>query len=240
MDVFSYLLGKKSGGGTEPNLQSKSVLISENGSSTVEPDEGYDGLSSVSITTNVSSGTPQYQELEYISTSKQQYIDTGVKPNANTKIVYKALYNQTGGALFGNQSNDDSVYMYATTQNMCHAFFTNEEQIVSNLYYSVEGIGEITSTEFTLNSNTIGTYTISDYADASLYLFGINKKNSDVFGLSSVRLYSFKIYDGNTLIRDFIPVRVIGFETVCLYDKVEGKYYFNLGTGNFIAGDPVE
>lgn len=53
MDVTSYLLGKKKGGGTPVNLQTKSVTITQNGTSSVEPDEGYNGLTKVNLTTNV-------------------------------------------------------------------------------------------------------------------------------------------------------------------------------------------
>ena len=79
MEITSYLLGKKAGGGetptgtinitengitnvssyasadvnVQPNLQSKEVSITSNGSSTISPDSNYDGLSSVSLTTNV-------------------------------------------------------------------------------------------------------------------------------------------------------------------------------------------
>ncbi len=42
-------------GGGEPNLQDKSIEITENGTTTVLPDEGYQALSSVNVTTNVAS-----------------------------------------------------------------------------------------------------------------------------------------------------------------------------------------
>ena len=42
-------------GGT-PSLQSKSVTYTANGTNTITPDEGYDGLSSVDVTVDVSGG----------------------------------------------------------------------------------------------------------------------------------------------------------------------------------------
>ena len=47
--------------GSTPSLQSKSVTYTANGTATITPDEGYDGLSSVDVTVDVSGGGGETQ-----------------------------------------------------------------------------------------------------------------------------------------------------------------------------------
>ena len=51
-----YHGGSIKGVGGAPSLQSKSVMYTANGTNTITPDEGYDGLSSVDVTVDVASG----------------------------------------------------------------------------------------------------------------------------------------------------------------------------------------
>lgn len=129
----------------EPNLQTKSIEIVENGTQTISADNGYDGLSSVSITTNVSSGT---------TSDKIKMID-GMKLNNNRYVIDYAR--------FDTSELTDFRYMLASTN---FELLPSEESIInlstwdtssavnmSNLFYDCSGINSIIGLENWNTSN---------------------------------------------------------------------------------------
>ena len=70
----------------------------------------------------------------------------------------------------------------------------------------------------------------------SLILFGLRTGNVIDDRRFIGRVYWFKIYNSNKLVRDFIPVKNSETGEVGLFDKVESIFYTNQGVGSFIAG----
>ena len=53
------------------------------------------------------------------------------------------------------------------------------------------------------------------------------------------KIYYFRIKKNGVLIRDFVPA-IDPNGVVCFYDRVENKFYYNVGGADFIAGPVVE
>lgn len=105
MDVTSYLLGKKAGGGGQTiNNQNKDITINQNGTTSVSADAGYTGLGTVGITTNV---TP---DLETKSVTITENGTTTITPTTGKDGIseVEVTTNVSGGG-------DLSEYFASTT-----------------------------------------------------------------------------------------------------------------------------
>ena len=87
-------------------------------------------------------------------------------------------------------------------------------------------------------SNVSHIFPRSNYeTNLNFILFALN--TGSVVPCKNTKIYSCKLYDNDVLVRDFIPV-LDKDGTPCMYDKVEKKFYYNAGTGQFIAGPMIE
>lgn len=189
-----------------------------------------------------------YTRVEYIQSSGSQYIDTGFKPNQNTRIVldFENLGNYSSMAtglcpLFGVR-NASTVACFALWIG------TKSYPQYGNAAYNANGnftigINERLTYEMNKNVVSIGGQVItcssaSFTANYNLCLFTTNNYGTIEARRASGKLWSAKIYDNGTLIRDFVPCKnsngVVG-----LYDLVNGVFYTNAGSGTFTAGAEV-
>ena len=74
--------------------------------------------------------------------------------------------------------------------------------------------------------------------DKTLYLAALHHRNTAGYYNTNhnVRIFSAQIYDGDKLIRDYLPCRRKSDNKPGLYDLVEGKFYTNALTGEFTLG----
>lgn len=178
-----------------------------------------------------------YTQLEYIESSRTQYIDTGVigTPTLKTSIKFNASYF---ACLFGQFPNDDSKD-YRLFDRQALDIYTSR-QIFSNL-----PINEIVDIEVGNNyvfNNLTQTYIVNatpvSFTPVSntLYVFGCNINGSLNYA-SALKLYEMKMWDNDVLVRDFIPVIRHSDGAIGLLDLVNLTFYGNSGSGEFIGGN---
>ncbi len=185
-------------------------------------------------------GEPSYIELEYIQSTGTQYIDTGIKPDGNTRVVAKWTNGTNNGVIFGAY-NGDWTAGYGLYQNAASSsgtywrhYFSNDN---TNKVRVTPAVLDMNKGTFIFNNETIyTTATKSNTTSYSMYIFAGNWNGSRVEQKTSLSLWYFQIYDNDTLVRDFVPAKRIADNTICLYDKVSNAFFTNQGTGVFTAG----
>ena len=192
-----------------------------------------------------------YTQLQYIESHGTEYIDTGFKPNQNTRVVADVMLTNTdvGNDLFGSRSegeNDsvgpDQFVTWHSNATFMDCYGTEDSTVINlnglNVRATVDKNKNVTS----INGVSV-THAEQTFAPPYPMLIFTTNQGGDPYGVEHngvntfMRLYSFRIYssseDGNDLlIRNFIPVKNPDGE-YGLYDLVDGKFYSNAGTGAF-------
>ena len=187
----------------------------------------------------------EYTKLEYIESTGTQYIDTGVTPTQYTKIEVDfeltTTTQQTYTALFGTQ-NADSGYpgcLFFCGSTYTIRFGTQQLNTTSGININTNRhTAEISFNNFIFDNVTYtGTNTFTTAIANPIYIFCRNSGGSPFSNsYAKAKIYSFKLYDNGTLVRDFIPVLKNTTGEAGLLDKVNGVFYGNSGTGSFSFG----
>ena len=168
----------------------------------------------------------EYETLEYLKTSGDQYIDTGFKPNQDTRVVMDVANLDFGQFLFGAR-NGANVAAYG--------FYPNSENTIRSDYGADSATATIDTvkgrTVIDKNKNvvtafgaTITNITSTFSCNYNLFLFALKDASNGAILSADVNFYSCQIYDNGTLIRDYVPVQRRSDYAVGLYDKVNKTF----------------
>ena len=235
----------------------------------ITPDTGYDGMEQVIIAPAVMSvedydtcmdladyimygeQSSPYTELEYIQGIGAQYLDTGVTPKATQRIemevqldavtAYERLFGVTDngavtrGNVFGDHGSDN-FFVVKFAEYFEYDNVPVKITMLLNTKYKLSV--DYATKEVKLDDVSLGHVTEAlAYDTRTIQVF--SGADSDV-APSKMKLYSFKIYEGDELVLDLIPVKRNSDNVVCAYDTVSETYFTNEGTGVFTAGPEKE
>ena len=187
---------------------------------------------------NPASDVPEgYTQLEYIESSKTQYIDTGFKPNQDTKAEIK--------------------YQTPDTKSHCIAGCDTRWKTKGFSFYPSDA--EFGNTAPGGNLPRTGQITIDILDKGVLYRDGTRRwaSTSQAFSCDwnfyifaqnrngalnepiTEKVYYCKIWDNGTLIRNFIPARRNSDSAIGMYDLANSSFYANAGSDTFAAGTEI-
>lgn len=175
----------------------------------------------------------EYTQLEYLKSSGTQYIDTGFKPNSNTRIVIKAKL-ETPHSIYGVTQSGTMFNMTGGGSGMYYYWGNGGQSKITNYFNQIHTYGQDKNVCY-VDGAVYHTYTASTWsATCNMFLFGRNS-GSALNDAGTVSIYNCQIYDNGLLIRNYIPCKNAS-GTLGMYDTVEKKFYTNAGSGTFTAG----
>ncbi len=176
----------------------------------------------------VTSVDDTYTQLDYIESSGTQYIDTNIA--GGTRVVIDVLGT--------NRTDDWVVYLFGELNSTSYqnGFTQYKTAWTSGGSVEIRNTFDVSYSPSGINVNGVQTSGRTIANNANLGLFGSVSANRRING---AKVYSAKIYNGATLLRDFIPARRNRDNHIGLYDKVSGGFFESVTETAFIPGNVV-
>lgn len=189
-------------------------------------------------------------KIDYIRSDGNQYIDTEIIGDYDTKIEIKVGSLEVPNrfsALYGSRINNTNqfwAYIDSAIDNSIYFRRLTNSYEIRNFDWNNTHIISQDKDGVTIDGEKKLTYTtMSEFPNPqNLYLFNVDnyqQPQSD-YGIR-MNLYYCKIWKNNEIVRDFIPAisnEVGHMNEVCLYDLVTNRYFYNLsGVGEFVMNE---
>jgi hypothetical protein len=228
--------------------------LSVTGNGTYTPPNGVDGYAPVTVNVSGGGDDPFTRYKNYLEASGTQWINSDYIVQSNTKVVCVANVYSANNAFpspFAVRAGADNqaFFIYAKFSSAAPAHYLKGTKSGGGYTLPSVGTGYLDQKcEYAL-SNTgcyirsagnimVGADTAGGAVTqaAGLGIFGQNDSVSAIDNRTFCKgkLYAVLIYEGDTLVHEFIPWQENG--VACLKDIVTTEIKYNAGTGNFVYG----
>ena len=182
-----------------------------------------------------------YTEVEYIQSSGTQYVDTGLKPNQDFGVTIDFQMMTVSGwqCIFGAANSAQNADEYGVWHNGTNfGFYYASTNVTVSAAATARHLFVCSKNTITVDGAAADSPAYTSFqTNYPLLLGAINYAGSKMYG-SQIKIYSAKIYQNGSLVRNFIPCKnasgVIG-----LWDDVNSAFHQNAGSGVFTAGPEV-
>ena len=170
-----------------------------------------------------------------VHSNGNSWVDTEINGKSTIKIQLKFKMQKATGAIFVGMmlSGDQALRFFGYGNNWYMDYGGDGHRIIGGL------IDTTKTYEFELGNNYIkdiesGSY-IAKGNEVGTFEYGFGDSHIKVLTSGEIGdIYYCKIYDSDTLVRDFVPAVDAGGK-VTFYDNVSKTYFENKGTDDFTA-----
>ena len=192
-----------------------------------------------------------YQEVEYIESTGTQYIDTGIIGKSGISMNCEISFTEfptTYTPVFGSYGSSNSFYLLSYAPGNYLAAKGRDAMVSSyaialDTKYDVNVNMKSGDLSISVNGETIATdnNVAQINTQNTIFLFGYNFNGKyDTRFPVCIKLYSFKLYDNDSLVRDFVPCYNKSTGDIGLYDLVSNEFFKKAGTTEFLKGEDVK
>ena len=184
-------------------------------------------------------------KVQYLQSSGAQYIDTGIVPTSNTMARVKYEYLAANGSydMIAGCTADRYYPVSLNTKDplkerhVYHGTAFNDNQTVLTVHTVVFNDAQHRVYK---DDRLVTTFNQTFSTERNCFLFASNNAGSPNY-YSTARIYWFEFVDSSTdeVLRRFIPV-VDNEDRPAMFDEIEEKLYYNLGSGDDLIAGPRE
>lgn len=182
----------------------------------------------------------EYEKLEYIEGTGTQYINTNFNPSNNTRVVTELMPTTNDNAMgfFGAYPNNDFTtnsygLYYSSSSGLAYSNFKSDSSFNrSKIEYGKKHFVDKNKNLLYIDNELVLTHTSATFQSTiPLHIFKLNFNSNPRY--AKLRVYDFKIYENDDLVRHFIPAKRKSDNVIGMYDMVSGQFFTNAGTGSF-------